>query len=125
MSVILARQDGADLRLNVWNWGVLHHVVATAGVLADEVWEPKRFNGGGTLERSDVQTLATFLRQRVLACLAPGERMLLDGTVTAEPDDGTFFRAEADLWRNYSLHHQVLVEVIEFLEAADGPVDFL
>ena len=115
MSIILERSDGTDLRVNAWNWGVLHHLVAGADLFPTEIWEPKRFNGGGTLQAPEVATLADFLTERVLSRLREGERIFYDGT---------FYRDPGELWRNYSLHRTVLVEVIEFLRKAAGPVSF-
>ncbi len=34
-------------------------------------------------------------------------------------------REESELWRNYSLHHDVLKQVIQFPREAGGPVEFL
>ena len=124
MSITLERSDGTELRVNAWNWGVLHHLVAKADLFPAELWEPKRFNGGGTLEAPEAATLADFLAERVLPRLREGERMFYDGTITDVADDGTFYREPGELWRNYSLHRTVLVEVIEFLRKAAGPVSF-
>lgn len=123
MSITLWTSD-RDLTINAWNWGVLHALVASAGVFSDEIWEPKRYNGGGTLDEEQVATLADFLESSVLPRIAPGQRMFFDESVTDEPDDGTFYRGESELWRNYSLHHDVLVEVIAFLRAVQAPVAF-
>ena len=124
MSVILERADGAELKVNAWNWGVLHHVVAVAGLFPDEVWEPKRYNGGGDLDCQQVAALADWLETRILPRLSEGERMFFDSTVTDVPDDGTLYRNESELWKNYSLHRTVLVSIIDFLRAAHGPVSF-
>jgi hypothetical protein len=122
MSVILEAPDGRDLKVNAWNWGVLHHLVARAGLFPDEVWEPKRTNGGGALDADQVRSLVAFLAERVRPLIAPGARMFFDGTTTEVPDDGTFYRAENELWKNYSLTREMLDRVIEFLESARGPV---
>ncbi len=120
---MLIAEDGRELQMNAWNWGVLHHVVARAGLFPDDVWEPAR-QGGGELDAAGVARLADFLADQLLPCLAPGQRMFFNGTVTDEPDDGTFYREEGELWRNYSLRHEVLVGAIEFLRSAAGTVRF-
>jgi len=108
--------------VNAWNWGVLHHLVAQAGLFPDDVWAPKRSNGGGALDADQVVSLASFLAERVRPKLSPGERMFFDGSTTDAPDDGTFYRAENELWKNYSLTREMLDRVIGFLESAGGPV---
>jgi hypothetical protein len=52
--------------------------------------------------------------------LAPGQRLLHDLSVTDEPDDGAFHRDRLE--KNYSLHHDVLVAVIQFLRETGGPI---
>ena len=122
MSVILQAPDGRDLKVNAWNWGVLHHLVERAGLFPDDVWVPKRYNGGGALDADQVSRLADFLSDKVIPLIAPGQRMFFDGNTTDVPDDGTFYRAEEELWKNYSLHRDVLDDVIAFLRAAGGSV---
>ena len=124
MSITLATAGQEDLWVNVWNWGVLHDLVAEAALFPAEVWAPKRYNGGGDLDATQAATLATFLEERVLPRLKDGERMFIDGTVTAAPDDGAIYRSEEDSWKNYSLRRDVLESVIALLRAARGSVSF-
>jgi hypothetical protein len=125
MSIILESSDGHDLQVNAWNWGVLHYLVKRAGLFSEDDWDPKRSNGGGELDQSQVVALANLLEATVLPRLRDGERMFFDGTVTDVPDDGTFYRDEAEMWKNYSLRHDVLVSIIAFLRSTNGPVAFL
>ncbi len=124
MSIRLETEDGRALKINAWNWGVLHEIVTKRKLFSDDVWGPKRGNGGGSLDSDQVRTLVEFLEHDVLPYLSPGERLYHDGSVTSVPDDGTFFREEADLWKNYSLQHEVLADAVAFLRAARGPVLF-
>ena len=95
-----------------------------AGRRPADIWAPKRSNGGGSLDASDVRQLADFLSDVVLPRLRPGERMFPTGEITAEPDDGTFYREESELWRNYSLHREVLEAIIAFVRGAGGEWSF-
>lgn len=122
MSFTLQDAKDDDFRLNAWNWGVLHHLVVRAAILPDQVWEPARYNAGAELDTEQIGVLADFLEQSLLPRLQPGERMYHDGSVTDEPDDGTFYREEGEMWKNYSLHHSVLIGVIAFLRQAEAPV---
>jgi hypothetical protein len=125
MSHILEATDGRNVTVNPWNWGVLHHLVAQAGVLPAADWSPLRWNARGELTADQVSVLASFLQESVAAHLRAGERMFVDGTVTAAPDDGTLFRTERDMWKNYSLRYDVLERVIAFLRGAAGTVTVL
>jgi hypothetical protein len=122
MSVKLTDSEGKSLKVNAWNWGVLHYtlVCCKPKLLEDEqLLEQLRF-GGVELGNVEVKEIRSYLREVVLPLLKPGERMLYDFTVTDEPDDGTFYREELE--KNYSLRYDVLVAVIDFLDEAKAPV---
>jgi hypothetical protein len=121
MSVLLTNSQGQSLSVNAWNWDVLHFTVTCAKVpLFDkETIDALRFGGIDVTDRH-VRILRDFLQQDVLPRLKPGQRMFTDLSVTDEPDDGTFYRD--DLAKNYSLHYEVLVEVIEFLSNSKTPI---
>ena len=121
MSVSLRSSDERRLKVNAWNWGVLHELVSRAEVLPPEEWVPARYGGGCDFDATAVSLLAAFLEEQVLPHLRAGERMLLDGSTTDIPDDGTLHRG-AELALNYSLDREVLVAVIRFLREAAGPV---
>lgn len=122
MSVILTDSDEKWLKVNAWNWGVLHAtlVACTPKLLEDdELLEQLRY-GSVELDDGAITEIRSYLRAVVLPRLKPGQRMLYDFTITDEPDDGTLYRDELE--KNYSLHYSVLVAVIAFLEAAKTPV---
>lgn len=123
MSVILEDTAGKSIEINAWNWGVLHYAIACAKspVFEDEEWlEALRYGGGVTLSKAQTEHLLIYLAKVVLARIKPGQRMLADLGVTDEPDAGTFYRD--DLAKNYSLHYEVLVTVLEFLREAQPPI---
>ena len=122
MGISMVAPDGRRLQVNVWNWGVLHHLVDQAELFSPEVWVGARW-GTSWLEAPDVATLADFLSRQVLPRLRPGERMYFDGQTTDVPDDGTLYRD--DLGKNYSLSREILAEIITFLEQAGGRVELL
>jgi hypothetical protein len=119
MSVRLVSASG-DLKVSAWTWGPIHELVASAGILPADLWEMTRYNCSAELDQQQVATLADFLQARILVSLGDGERLLADGTVTDEPDDGTFHRD--DLAKNYSVRREMLLRIIDFLRAAKGPV---
>ena len=121
MSVILTDDEEKLLKVNAWNWGVLHHtlVCCRPRLLDEQLLEQLRF-GGVELAADEIEAIRSFLREVVLPRIKPGQRMLFDFSVRSEPDDGTFYRDALE--KNYSLHHDALVSVIEFLDHASAPV---
>jgi hypothetical protein len=121
MSVLLTDSQGESLKVNAWNWGVLHFTVTCSKVplFEEETVDALRY-GGIDLSENHVKVLHNFLKQVVLPLLKPGERLLDDLSVTSELDDGTFHRD--DLSKNYSLHYEVLVQIIEFLADSKAPI---
>jgi hypothetical protein len=123
MSIRLTDGAGRSLKVNAWNWGMLHYAVTCAKppLFEDEgVVDGLRF-GGVELDQSQVRKLHDFLRTVVGPMIATGQRLLFDLSVTSEPDDETFHRD--DMRKNYSLRHDVLASVIEFLAVAEAPVE--
>ncbi len=122
MSIILSDVQDRSLDVNAWNWGVLHFAVSCAKppLFAGSDVLARLRSGGAKLSADQVELLYHYLKEVVLPRIEPGHRMLHDLSVTDEPDDGTFYRDELE--RNYSLHHDVLVSVIDFLRDAQAPV---
>ncbi|MEZ4310705.1 MAG: hypothetical protein R3F14_21900 [Polyangiaceae bacterium] len=73
----------------------------------------------GELTKEEARAVAAAIRERLLPTLAEGERLLLDGQRTTEPDDGTFYRGE-DADKNYSTTRDVLERFAEYCESCDG-----
>jgi hypothetical protein len=122
MSVILKDTQGKSVQVNAWNWGVLHFAVECAKppVFEDNDFLDRLRFGGVTLTKAQADSLFVYLAETVLPRLQPGQRMLTDFSVTDEPDDGTMHHD--DLEKNYSLHYEVLVSVLDFLADAQAPI---
>jgi hypothetical protein len=122
MSVRLTDSTGQSLKVNAWNWGALHYAMTCAKpplFEGEAVVEGLRY-GGIELDEGQVRKLHDFLSEVLRPMIAIGQRMLFDLSITSEPDDGTFYRD--DLRKNYSLRHDVLVSVIDFLATAHAPI---
>ena len=79
--MILSTDDGLDYHVNVWNWGVLHHMVAIENIFPEEIWEPLYYNLGYELNAEQVTILADFLETKLLPSLKAGERLFFNGTI--------------------------------------------
>jgi len=122
MSIRLRDTRGRSLAVNAWNWGVLHFAVECSRppLFPDEGFRELLRSGGTELSAEQADELRQYLEEVVLPLLAPGQRLLHDLSVTDEPDDGAFHRDRLE--KNYSLHHDVLVAVIQFLRETGGPI---
>ncbi len=122
VSVVLSDGGKATLRVDCWSWGAFHAVVSVAHVLPDATWIPLRFNDGGSLTAREVIRLAGFVDAVLLPCMRPGERLMLDGTVTRKKPSFAVQTDEAEAWKDYSVSHEVVVGILDFLRTAEGPV---
>ena len=122
MGFHFSTDDGRDFKLNAWSWRPLHEAIAAAGILPAELWECASYNNGTPFEPEEVALLCHFLEKRLLPGLQPGERRLLNDSVTAEPDDGHFNRAPEDQWLNYGISYESAAALLAFLRTTNGRV---
>lgn len=73
-----------------------------------------------TLSRAEAQAIASAIRSKILGGLRPNERIMIDGTLTTKPDDGTFFRKPEEMHKNYSTNAEVLEKLCKFCESSNG-----
>jgi len=124
MSFILqdtAREDNS-LQLNAWHWKTILVMLEVAEVLPTEKLHLMGVSGAcPTVSEEEVRSIATGLREKVIPLFAVDDRIFIDGTVTKEPDDGTFHRGETEWHLNYSTNGAVLRELCSFCESC-GPL---
>jgi hypothetical protein len=119
--------DGADdcapnaFDINFWHWRAIVEAIRRLDILPEErvsaLHEPFCANG---LNKKEAGTVAAALRERVIATLAPDERLLLDGRRTTEPDDLVFHSKPEDGHKNYSTDRDMLTRFAAFCEACNG-----
>jgi hypothetical protein len=119
MAFHLEDEQGRDIKIEVWSWGVIHDLVTEARILPGPVWAPKRYNAGGALEPLQVAALAAFLEGQVLPRLKRGEQLVCEGNA---PDDGSDYD---EPWKAHGLQIDELERVIAFLRASSGAVECL
>jgi hypothetical protein len=109
---------GDDISINGWNWRPTLELLHRTGILSEETLDLMSFNGGGGQATAEqAERIAEFL-DGYLANLRPGDRVTLDGAVTAEPDTGEFHRD--DLARNYSATYAWLGRFRDFCRSSGG-----
>ena len=114
----LGREDRSE-KCNWWNWRPTLALMQASGVL-DDVQQVTLELGVGEVSEDQARAIARFLEERVLPAVWPDERVLLDGTVTAEPDDGTFHRGATKQDKNYSADGEWLRQFAAFCRECRG-----
>ncbi|MEV0379947.1 hypothetical protein [Nonomuraea sp. NPDC050643] len=118
MSWTLETPDGRSLNVNAWNWRPTLELLESSGVLDADTAELLGYNILVELSGEDAQRIAAFL-ETYLATAPTGGRVMLDGSVTTEPDTFEFHRE--DLARNYAATVEWLTRFRDFcLTATDG-----
>lgn len=119
MSITDLGDEGRVLFCNWWNWRPTLAIIERLIDVDPRELERMRFSGGGgRLSEVEASALALGLRAKVLPAVPEGGRLLLDGSATLVPDDGTLDRV--DLERNYSASRGWLEEFAAFCEQCSG-----
>ena len=109
------------LFVNFWNWRPTVEIIRVANLLNAERLEGLHQQMSATrVSRDEARSIARYLRERVLPNLTPESRVMLDGTIITEPDDGTFYRNPEDLDRNYSATRPWLESFADFCASCGG-----
>jgi hypothetical protein len=116
MSWTLDRPDGADLDVNAWNWRPTLALFEQNGLLDDEKLALLEYNVTVAITPDEARRIASFLDGYLGAVPLDG-RVLVDGSVTSEPDDFQLHRD--DLARNYSATAAWLRELRDFCRGAE------
>jgi hypothetical protein len=115
----LKREDRSEY-CNWWSWRPTIELLRVSGLFDAERLELMGTNSGVEITESEARAIAQLFEERVLPTLRPGERMLLDGTVTDVPDDGTFYREPSEQWKNYSASEEWLRRFVTFCRECQG-----
>jgi len=106
--------------VNFWHWRAIVEAVRTLNVLPEQTVERLHEPWTGELTQEEARAVGEAIRARVLPTLNDSERLLLDGSRTTEPDDGTFHREPHEQHMNYSTDRRVLAEFAKCCETCHG-----
>jgi hypothetical protein len=122
MGVILvdSQQDDRSENCNWWNWRPTIELIRSLGLIDDERLDLMGSNAGAEVTQQEAQAIGKFIAKRVLPGLRPGQRVLLDLTVTDAPDDGTFYREPGEQHKNYSATERWLRRFADFCKECHG-----
>lgn len=125
MSVTLVdnSDETHDLQINNWNWKTIGRILRAIEALSAERLDAIDNCGLGyspSFERTEARAISYALRSKVIAGLSEGERIMIDGTTTMVPDDGTFYREPDEVHKNYSTSREMLEKLCAFCDNTDG-----
>jgi hypothetical protein len=115
----LGRDDRSE-DCNWWNWRPTIELLRLSGLFDEERLELMGCNAGVEVSEAEARAVAQFLEERILPAVRPDQRLLLDGSVTDEPDDGTFHREAGRQHENYSAHGEWLRRFADFCRECGG-----
>lgn len=103
---------------NWWIWRTIVERIEGWNVFSKHRIEMMLCNSFIEISEDDARFIGEMLAEECLPELGPGERLLLGGGKTAEPDDYQFHREDID--KNYSAPRQMLLEFIDFCRRCKG-----
>ena len=107
--------------VNFWHYRAIVEAVRSLEVLPDAKIDALHESWlGNGLTTEEARLVAVAITTRLLPTLGEDERLLLDGTRTTEPDDGTFHRDPAEQQQNYSTNRGVLERFARCCETCNG-----
>lgn len=122
MGVILSDNGDADhdFSINWWHWHAVVEAVRRTGVLPVDRVEGLHRTSVGELSVTEAHAVGYAIRTQVCPALDEGKRLLLDGTATADPDDGRLYKEPSKTHENYGTNRTVLESFAVFCERCDG-----
>ena len=113
--------ESYELLANVWNWKPTLEIIKSFDILSDGKLRQMEYNAtGAKLEMEDAHLIGEKIRDEILPKLEPDKRMFMDMSITAAPDDGTFYKDEDEQWKNYSATYEWLKDFSEFCLKSKG-----
>jgi hypothetical protein len=113
------RDRSRSIHANWWQWRPTVELIRSFGLFDGERLDHLS-NGFGEFTSSEAHRLAEAIEDRVLPELMTGQRVLLDGSVTEDPDNVTFHRPSEEQHRNYSADYDWLVRFVAFCKRSGG-----
>jgi hypothetical protein len=125
VSFILVPKNGEEVQVNAWNWRPTLERLRGENLLTLENYERMGANGCGGEVNVELACRIADVIERKLVRMKPGERVLIDQTVTAETKKKlvitpeTTFR-EVDAFNAYSASYDWLVRFRDFCRSSGG-----
>ncbi len=112
--------DEHYVAVNFWNWRPTLELIRSFNIIDDGRLELMGTQCvGAEVTKLEATAIAHRLETDVLPSLPDDGRVLLDSSVTTEPDDGTFYHDD-EVEKNYSASRKWLLKFAEFCQLSDG-----
>ncbi len=114
-------KDGYEFRASVWSWRTTLEIIRSLDIINSTKLRLMESNGNGVkIEQKEAHLIGKALYDEILPKLEPNKRMFINFTITDEPDDGTFYRAPEEMWKNDSVSYQWLKDFADFCLQSKG-----
>ena len=112
--------DEHYVAVNYWNWRPTLELIRSFRIIDDKRLELMSTQCvGAEVTQQEATAIAHQLESGVLHSLPESGRVLLDSSVTSDPDDGTFYRDD-EVEKNYSASKEWLLKFSQFCRSSDG-----
>lgn len=113
--------EGFEFTANVWNWKAALEVIKNLDIISENHVRQLGYNAMGVkLNVDEAHLIGQKIRDEILPKVGPGKRIYADGSVTDQPDDGTFYKDDDEQWKNYSVSHDWLKDFSDFCLKSKG-----
>jgi hypothetical protein len=113
--------EGFEFTANVWNWKAALEVIKDLDIISENHVRQLGYNAMGVkLNVDEAHLIGQKIRDEILPKVSPGKRIFADGSITDQPDDGTFYKDDDEQWKNYSVNHDWLKDFSDFCLKSKG-----
>ena len=113
--------EGFEFTANVWNWKAALEIIKDLDIISENHVRQLGYNAMGVkMDLEEAHLIGAKIRDEILPKVGPGKRIYSDGTITDQPDDGTFYKDDDEQWKNYSVTHDWLKDFSDFCLRSKG-----
>ena len=113
--------ENFEFTANVWNWKAALEIIKDLDIISENHVRQLGYNAMGVkMNVDEAHMIGQKIRDEILPKVGPGKRIYADGTITDQPDDGTFYKDDDEQWKNYSVSHDWLKDFSDFCLRSKG-----
>jgi hypothetical protein len=113
--------ENFEFTANVWNWKAALEIIKDLDIVSEGHVRQLGYNAMGVkMGHEEAHLIGAKIRDEILPKVGPGKRIYSDGSITDQPDDGTFYKDDDEQWKNYSVSHDWLKDFSDFCLRSKG-----